>query len=134
MAGKCYSCGEVGHPSFLCPKVGKGQPAGRGGKVGKGGYGGKGNYGGKGGYGGWGGKGGGKGEWGGKEFAEKGLGKGYRWACFNCGKKGHKAFECRGPARTAATNMVEQEPAKEVECNGIVALMQRRMEIIFLEW
>ena len=109
MTGKCYACGEVGHPSFLCPKGGgKGC---KGGKGGKGGYGGKGSYGGK----------GGKGFVGKCGYGGKALGKGYQGSCFNCGKLGHKAWECRGPPKTSATNNVEQRPNQDVEIDTVEA-------------
>ena len=104
MMGKCYGCGGVGHPQRLCPTNPKGQGKGQGkNQWGKGfqpqqpsGYGGKG-FGGKGtevkGY----GKGHGK-----------ATGKGFQGNCHNCGKKGHRAAECRGPT-VNRTNMVEAE-------------------------
>jgi hypothetical protein len=92
MMGKCYNCGEQGHPARLCPHKG----AGKGGSLGKGGFVPKG-----------GGKGGGKpgGFQHNPAYGTKGKGKGYQGFCFNCGKQGHKAAECR----SRKTNSVEIE-------------------------
>ena len=87
---QCYNCGGWGHMSRECPseKKGKekGKDFGKGGKdFGKGGK----DY----------GKGGKDSGKGGKD-----SGKGYQGACFNCGKVGHKAWECRSRRQVGAVD------------------------------
>jgi hypothetical protein len=113
---QCHNCGGYGHMSRECPSEKKG-----GGK-------GKGNFG-KGTFGKGGGKDSGKGS--GKDFGKGGKdsgkggasGKGYQGACFNCGKIGHKAWECRSGKGIHAVEEQEDEkdevPAGAVEIGTI---------------
>ena len=87
---QCYNCGGWGHVSRECPSEkegkGKGKDFGKGGKdFGKGGK----DYG-----------------KGGKDSSKGGMdsGKGYQGACFNCGKVGHKAWECRSRRQVGAVD------------------------------
>jgi hypothetical protein len=99
---QCFNCGGWGHQSRECPSEKKG----KGGDKGKG-NGSFGNTFGKGGKDfGKGGKDSGKG---GKDFGKGGGGKGYQGTCFNSGKVGHKAWECRGDARINANAVEERE-------------------------
>ena len=86
---QCHNCGGWGHASRSCPSERKG---GKGGKYrGKR----KGNP---------------------TETAKgKGKGKGFQGACFNCGKPGHPAWECR--SRPVGANAVEEEEGD----NGVQA-------------
>ena len=109
MMGSRFTCGVQGHNAKLCPLgTGKGQThAGKG----KGGFGGTGGGSGEG-FGGkcCGGKGGG---WGGTPMGKRTFG--YQGNCFTCGKKNHKAAECRS-APANGTNLVEQlQQIQEVE-------------------
>ena len=70
---KCYNCGEYGHKSYDCPNKSRGYQRGGRGSYRRG-YG----YGYGGGYG--------------------GYDRYYRESkCYNCGKYGHKSFECDKP-------------------------------------
>ena len=120
----CHNCGGLGHYARNCPKGG-----GKGGGKSKGYQKGKGDFA-KGGYGkgfGGGGKGfGGKGYGGGgKGFGGGGKGFGYQGLCFNCGKIGHKAAECRGGkggGKSWWANGVdeqEEEEGEEADCGGV---------------
>ena len=87
---QCYNCGGWGHMSreFPSEKMGeeKGKDFGKGGTdFGKGG----------------------------KEYGKGGedSGKGYQDACFNCGKVGHKAWECR----SRSVGVVDEENNGNVE-------------------
>ena len=87
---RCYNCGGWGHMSRECPSEkkgkGKGKDFGKSGKdFGKGGE----DY----------GKGSKDSGKGGKD-----SGKGYQGACFNCGKVGHKAWECRSRRQVGAVD------------------------------
>ena len=115
MNTKCHRCGGYGHLARHCgtPKGGeKGGGKGDWGKAGKADFG-KGGW--KGQVGGQAGavKGGGKG---GVESQQQWGGKGYQGACYNCGKIGHKRWECRAPVRT---NAVEEEEIEEQEMGGV---------------
>jgi hypothetical protein len=104
---QCYNCSGWGHASRECPSQKTAKGGGKGG--GKAGDKGKGKGKGKD----WGSfKGYGKG-YGGKgvEENQKGKGKGYQGTCFNCGKTGHKAWECRGakPMEMGAVDEEEEE-------------------------
>lgn len=115
---QCHNCGGYGHMSRECPsdKKGKGGEKGKGkGSFGKGTFGKGGKDFGKG------GKDSGKG---GKDSGKGGGGgKGYQGACFNCGKVGHKAWECRAEKRIHAIDEQEDEndevPAGAVEIGTI---------------
>lgn len=108
---QCYNCGGWGHQSRECSSEKKG----KGGDKGKG----KGNLGntfGKGGKDfGKGGKDFGKG---GKDSGKGGGGKGYQGTCFNCGKVGHKAWECRSGKRINAIEEHEDED-EEVQAAAV---------------
>jgi hypothetical protein len=93
---QCFNCGGWGHASRECPSERKGKGGPKGGKGGSpNGKGGK-------------GKGDGKG---------KGGGKGYQGACYNCGKIGHKAWECRGGKGVNAVD--EDEDQEQVTANSV---------------
>ena len=119
MMGNCYNCDQQGHPARLCPTKGKGKgPCAMKGSFG--GYGGKG-YKGKGNP--WGGKGG-KDQWGkGGGFGGGGFGggkaggKAFAGDCWKCGKKGHRALECR--SAPAPANAVEQTQVQEVQIDSV---------------
>jgi hypothetical protein len=97
---QCFKCSGWGHAARNCPSKGKGKgSAGKGYGKNGGSQNFKGNKGDK-------GKGKGKG------------GKGYQGTCFNCGKVGHKAAECRG-ARSWPTQAVEEELEEEAEGVGV---------------
>ena len=109
MAGRCYTCGGVGHPQRLCPTnqtKGKGKGAADKGK-GKGftqkGYA-KGKAVGKGSFG---------------YQGEKGKGKGYQGTCWHCGKTGHKQAECRSMVGAVEQNADGQTDVNEVEIGGL---------------
>ena len=92
---QCYKCKGWGHMARECATKGDG----KGDNFGKGDFG-KGDKGkGKGLFGGYGAKGsGGSGKGFGKDYGKgygKGKGKSFQGECFKCGKKGHRAFECR---------------------------------------
>jgi uncharacterized membrane protein YgcG len=85
--GKCFSCGDYGHPKWDCPK--KKQAPGNGGRS-------DGSSGGGGGRGG-GGRGRGAGE------ASNDV------TCFRCGKQGHKYYKCKARVIEAAATAEERE-------------------------
>jgi len=101
---QCYKCKGWGHMARECATKGDG----KGDNFGKGDFG-KGDKGkGKGLFGGYGAKGsGGSGKGFGKDYGKgygKGKGKSFQGECFKCGKRGHRAFECR------SVNGVEEWP------------------------
>jgi hypothetical protein len=103
---QCYNCSGYGHLSRDCPSEKKGKGNMKGDGKGKGityGKGGGNTY----------GKGGGKdvGKGGGKDSGKggKSMGKGYQGTCFNCGKLGHKAWECRGGRQVGAVDEEDDE-------------------------
>ena len=103
---QCYNCGGWGHQSRECAseKKGGGKDFGKGDK-------GKGK-----GFGNVYGKGGKDFSKGGKGGKDGGKGKGYQGTCFNCGKVGHKAWECR-------SKRVDAVDEEEVEDEGVPAGM-----------
>jgi hypothetical protein len=110
---QCYNCGGWGHHSRECPSEKKGKGNYKGDGKGKGHHFGKG--GGK--DIGKGGKDSGKG---GKD-AGKGSrdnGKGYQGVCFNCGKVGHKAWECRSRRQVGAVDE-ENDDEGEVQAGSV---------------
>ena len=108
---QCHQCGGWGHLRRDCPTKGhgKGQSSGKagGGKSwSKGGF-----------------KGGDSGGFKGGEFGSKGGGKGgqgkggkggYLGKCFNCGKQGHKKWECTEPVRTNAVEEMSEGHAEGI--------------------
>ena len=114
---QCHQCGGWGHLKRDCPTKGHGKGQ-SGGKAGGGKSWGKGGYkgGDSGGY-----KGGDSGGYKGGDIGSKGGGKGgqgkggkggYLGKCFNCGKQGHKKWECTEPTRT---NAVEETSEGQTE-------------------
>jgi hypothetical protein len=93
---QCYNCSGYGHFGQDCPSQPKGKGKGKtsGGKPSSSKGSTKGSY-------------------------SKGMGKGkqpFTGDCFNCGKNGHRAADCR--SSRAAQSVEETEP-EEVECGGI---------------
>jgi len=84
---------------------GKGMPQGKGGDFGKGGYKGVSQKGGPKGS----PKGGGKGYFGKGDF-----GKGFRGECWSCGKKGHRADQCKGIQECTEEEVASEECAVEI--------------------
>ena len=104
---RCYTCQGMGHLSRDCPSARLG---------GKGGGGGKGGV----------GKGTDKDQNKDKvpnQEGKKGAGKSFNGDCFNCGKRGHRAAECRAPRRVGAVDEEgDSTPSETVEVGTVWAV------------
>ena len=96
---QCYNCGGWEHVSRECPSEKKGKEKGK--DFGKGG-----------------------------EDSSKGgkdSGKGYQGACFNCGKVGHKVWECRSRRQVGAVD--EENYGNDEGIGGVEINKVQKMEV-----
>ena len=96
---QCFNCQGWGHRASECPSEKRPREPKGGGKGGAGQAGSRGA---------------------GPDAGKKGTGKGFQGACFQCGKTGHRAAECRGGRRVGAVDGEEnQDNDRDTQANAV---------------